>query len=569
MAETSSSAGAKGAAETVEGGRRKSTIGRRIGDGRHRPCVDAAMRRQRSPRLSGTRTGRSDARDDGRAGRPLRSTRRPEGLTPARRQHTPVLVKQSSSPAVQQLDGLALLACLRAARPKVSRAWYQNLRSLVVLKPNLENWYNGAASFQGVDLDFCRRKARSIHAFRSASPSALPDSAFRISTNFAVQGTQFAVEEQVLSGDHLIWLASGHRRIYVVNLRSLTSKTIVPLARECLRSLCASDELVAAATNAPGVVYVGELTGQDPMKRFRIVAPNSALVVTCRHRSVACAAMRQDGILVYIWNYDTQQGRSFTLGYGTLTNQLPTATDVLALLLQPQTETIILCLQTQPRSQTDASLPDPQLHSYRFTYSGDCLNNTAHVLEGYYHRVNPNPNDLRSMRFTPADQCGLFMVDCRTRTYESTTRFSYSLQFDESLLTFTPFQHPRLSFIEWFDEGQVVWWKDTCIEAGIIDQIIVHRGTISNSRNNEVQAYDPLDLRAWNPRERQIASKDLHINDRYMVRPYCDAFYVYCYDHTVHLPGEEGTLAGVGPWKVIEPSFASVSGCIAAMDDGM
>ncbi|KAH6616664.1 hypothetical protein C7974DRAFT_402211 [Boeremia exigua] len=446
---------------------------------------------------------------------------------------------------------------------QVSRRWHRNLRSLAVLKPSLDNWYNGTVNLQGVDLDFCWRKARSIHAFRSASLTALPDSSFKISA-------QFATSEQVLSGDHLIWLSRDRRQVHVLNLRSLTSKTIVPIARELLRTVFASEELVMVTADAGGVIYVDELAGQGPVKRFRFVTSSRNFAVTCRNRTVACTGLLHDSILVYIWNYDTQQGKSFTIGKDTrllpgVRLHLPTPACELGLLLQPVSETVVLCLFVRSQSQTDMIIESPQLLYYRFTYSGECLHGAKQPL-AFHGAGNPTEfGDRKSMKFVPANHDGLFMLQCNSWTFGSAVKSIFTLQFDERLHTFTSPRHPRLHPIDMHDQGNVVWWKDTFIEAGTTGHIVIHRGNICDPCEETILAYEPSSFVQRSPREQQTTSKELLVNDRYMVRPYCDALYVYCYDHTVHLPGKEGILKGVGPWEIIEPRFASVSDCVRAM----
>jgi hypothetical protein len=82
-------------------------------------------------------------------------------------------------------------------------------------------------------------------------------------------------------------------------------------AREVIKQLFASDQIVGFTTMT-NVCYVSDLEGRAK-KRFTV--PNMALFqsVACRGRTVACAGILEDHVLVYIWNYDSQQGRSFTI----------------------------------------------------------------------------------------------------------------------------------------------------------------------------------------------------------------------------------------------------------------
>ncbi|KAJ4986051.1 hypothetical protein SVAN01_08424 [Stagonosporopsis vannaccii] len=444
----------------------------------------------------------------------------------------------------------------------VSRSWHQNLRSLAVLQPSLDRWYNGTVDFQKVDLAFCWHKARSIHAFRSASQSALPDCSFKILAPFMLL-------QNTLCGDHLIWLAQHRRSVQVLNLRTLTSKALIPASRELLRSIDASDGLVTVTAESGGVVYVGELTGLAPLKKFRFITSSPNFAITRRRRTVACTATQSDGLLVYIWDYDTERGRSFTVRSDTpITVRehlgFPASIDAAGLLLQPDTQTIVLCLLVQSQSKSHVNGFCTQLFHCQFTFSGNCLHGARLVLDGQGH--DPNlVQVVKTLRFTAANHDGLFMLHCNSWAWGDDTRTICTLQFDEKLHTLTRPPHPRLHSTNRNEQGNIVWWQDTFIEAGTKDRIIVHRGTVSDPRNGSIVAYDHVQPMSRSQEDQGAVSRQLLINDRYMVRPYCGAFYVYCFDHTVHLPGKEGILDGVGRWKVIEPKFANVSDCIAAM----
>jgi hypothetical protein len=274
--------------------------------------------------------------------------------------------------------------------------------------------------------------------------------------------------------------------------------------------------------------------------------------------------LTDNNILVYIWNYNTQQGRSFIVN-----NETPVCSGYrldsvkasqIGLLLQPDTETIVLFLFNSPTSENLHSCP--QVTFYRFNYAGICLHGAKQVLDGYDNSA-VEFGDRGSMSFIPASHDALFMVQgdaWRLAPFFKTVR---TLYFDEKLHSFISPGHPRLDTVDPDDQGNVVWWKDTFIEAGTKEHIVVHRGTTLNPRQDPDVAYNHLEPVRFEHKD----FKDLLINDMYIVRPYCGAFYVYCYDHTVQLPGKEGTLDSVGPWEVIEPGFASVSECVERMHD--
>ena len=376
----------------------------------------------------------------------------------------------------------------------------------------------------------------------------------------------------MLVGDNLIWLAQDRRRVHVLDLRLFTTKTFIPVTRESIGIACAADEVVAFTAHFRGTVYVGELNGQGPLKSFRFINTSLNFALTCRHRTVACAGYLEDSLLVYIWNYDTQQGKSFNVNNHTpvsLGNQLHISIlqTELGLLLQPDTETIVLCLFVPSHCQRNPG-DNPQVLYYRFTYAGECLHGANQVLEGYYgDDINAESGDRRSIRFIPASHDGLFMLQRKVWRNAHAIKTIHTLQFDERLQAFTSPRHPRLYPTDPQDQGNIVWWKDAFVEAGTEEYIVVHRGTTSDPCYEPVMAYSPSKPMQGSVREWQVNFKELLINDRYIVRPYCNVFYVYCYDHTVQLPGKEGTLNGVGPWEVIEPKFASVSECLEGTDN--
>lgn len=253
----------------------------------------------------------------------------------------------------------------------MSRLWYEKLRSPLVLQSNLNRWYDGTVNLQGAELDFLNRKARSVHAFRHPSQSALPDSIFKISTPSS--------RRHVLVGDNLIWLNQDHRQVHVLKLSSWRSKIITGTARELVYDIHASDEIVAIAMRN-GTVYVAELDCQGPLKRFRTLNTSIQWALNCRKRTVACAGYLKDGILVYVWDFDTQLGRSFEISYTSpifvdapLDFEKPFRPSI-GLLLQPETKTVVLCMFNNggtPSSRT-CGTTDSLTQANAFTVPDSC-----------------------------------------------------------------------------------------------------------------------------------------------------------------------------------------------------
>lgn len=413
------------------------------------------------------------------------------------------------------------------------------MRNLDVLKNNLECWLDGTINLQGVDLDFCRSKARSVQALRSGR--AQPDSSLKIST----RGSQ---TRAFLVGNKLVRLAHDRRQVNVVNLRSMTSRIFVDPSRGRIGQLYAADDLVAFSALLKGAIFVGELDEDGPLKTFRLHGSSQKLALTCRHRTVTCAIHLDTRTRVYIWSFDTSQCRSFDINRTVLQVPMSDPTGH-GLLLQPDTETVILCqLSILKRLGTSQTM----LLHWRFTYAGECIRGIEQVLEGYRDESEVAPGALTSsLTFISASHDGLYMLQYNDWTDHgiSTVR---PLQYNDKVQSFTSPQHPRLYTVGPWDGGHVVWWNDAFVEAGTKEDIVLHRGTVA------VPNLYPARVCGLRPQE---TFQDILVNDRYIVRPFSGADYVFCYDHTVQLAVTAGTLHGVGLWEIIENKFPKTNEC--------
>ncbi|OSS50728.1 hypothetical protein B5807_04509 [Epicoccum nigrum] len=368
-----------------------------------------------------------------------------------------------------------------------------------------------------------------------------------------------------LVGDNLIWLAADQRQIHVLNLRSMTSRAMVCDTRERIGTMIAANELVAFTAENKATVFVGELIGQGLTKKFRFINAGQKLAITCRHRTVACATLQRDHAFVYIWHFDTQQGKSFRVERNA--SPISMAMDELGLLLQPSTETILLC---QFLSTTSHDSDDLIYHTdavcWRFTYAGECLHSIKQRLGDY----NDTCDDLQfctwtGTRFIPASHNGLFMVQ-RESLWDPVyrTRVIHKFEFDENSDTFRGSLHPRLQNTS-YDRSGVVWWEDTFIGTEteeVEESIIAHLGPTTYSFLEPRTPSDPKIPRTIVPRDRQNGQndqndqndrKDVFMNDKWVVRSYPGTFHVFCYDHTMQLPTTEGTLNGIGDWEAFRP----------------
>jgi hypothetical protein len=404
-----------------------------------------------------------------------------------------------------------------------------------VLKSSLDSWYDGTINLQGVDLEFCRNKARSIQAFRSGR--APPD------TRWEIQH-QKRQAQPFLVGDNLIWIAEGRRHVNIVNMRLMTSKFLVDPSRGEIGQLYAADNLVVFSSRSRGVVFAGELNHSGLVKRFRIQSSQSNLVLTCRRRTVACAMPLETHTLVYIWDFDSSRCRSFEVNRAALQTPM-SSTKGLGLLLQPNTETILICHFSDPSSPETMSSSETghtTLLHWRFSYAGSCLRGAEQELERYDKRGEfISCRNISGLTFIPVSYNGLYKLQCEFNTHQIPS--AGPLQYDDNIEAFTSPECPGVRPINTRNRGDAFWWKDVFVKTGAHSEIIVHRGNASvpNPGSNAARAPG---------QERRL--EDLLINDRYIVRSFDDSFDVLCYDHTVQLPGTTGSLHGIGPWEAIE-----------------
>lgn len=437
---------------------------------------------------------------------------------------------------------------------------------MVVLKSNLDSWYDGTVDLQSANVDFCWRKARSVHAFRNAPRSVPPDSSFKISTPFG--------STQLLAGDRLIWLdgAENSRQVRVLDLRSWSFRVLNGESREQIRDVYASEEILVFTTYT--TAYVTRLDSPGPLKRFRVVNAALLCTVACRGRTVVCAGYLEDCLLVYIWDFDTQTGRSFKVSYETsflsgCQLDLAKAQPPVGLLLQPDTEAIVLCIldTCKVTDLSDKDLWCPKVLYGQFAYSGECRYHTEQTLEECDHGLLTHSNS-RSMTFVPASRSGLFILQSTSRRTNPPFKTVPLLQFDERLNAFTSPERPGStafsprqshSIAQWNNSEvnlHVVWWKDTFIEISVSEHIVVHRGTASCHRREKILVCDNSELEMNGRRD----DWKLLINERYIVWPCCNTFYICCFDHTVKLPEVEGRLGDWGTWERIT---RPVQDCVA------
>jgi hypothetical protein len=154
------------------------------------------------------------------------------------------------------------------------------------------------------DYGLLELKAKAIQAYRHGKPKHC----FKVVTPVS--------KHVILMADTLIWspppsIGSESRIVNLFNITTWEMHTLNGNAREHIHHLFASNQIVGFTTRS-NICYVSDLRGRGKRK-FKV--PNAALFqsLACRDRTVACAGILEDHVLVYIWNYDSQQGRSFTI----------------------------------------------------------------------------------------------------------------------------------------------------------------------------------------------------------------------------------------------------------------
>ncbi|KAF2133202.1 hypothetical protein P153DRAFT_428236 [Dothidotthia symphoricarpi CBS 119687] len=427
----------------------------------------------------------------------------------------------------------------------VSRRWCHILRSLDVLKRSLNGWYHGTVDLQGADYALYERKAQDIQAFRTGNPRS------RFMIKFSDDASY-----PVLSGNTLIWRPPQVKRLmYALDLSTWRLTTLRGAAREYISKSFVSDQLVAFVTMT-NVFYVSELNGQG-QRSFTLPSCEYCNAVTIRGRTVACATHFDDRVFVYIWDYDTQQGKSFDIrrpsplvkpcdGSGHISDFTPG----IKLLVQPESKSIIIVsdnycffgqvVNTHSPSGVSPSRPPTHIMCSRFSYTGECIQAP--------HTILTQCNlDLDS--FIPIGLCGLFEISVHVTgpgIFGNTT--CVRMLFDEHLGRFTDARCPLTGAMS--ESSQyVACWNDTSYKTWIRDingetQVLEFGGT------NDYPDSKPLDCIPSRFVESRYGCPNTHtlmlLNDRYVIRTGTFAFRVFCFDESSERPKQSGPLFDFG-----------------------
>ncbi|KAF2645058.1 hypothetical protein P280DRAFT_391489 [Massarina eburnea CBS 473.64] len=184
---------------------------------------------------------------------------------------------------------------------QVSTRWRTILRSLDVLKPNLNAWYDDTSHLEAFDYGQCRKRAEDAHRFRSGKYAKL--------SSVPVETLPL---ESILVEDTLVSRCPSYRSILVENLRTGESWKGQGSARELITYTAASEEIVAFTTSS-STCYVTNVAGEQKRK-FKLHGSMFKTAPVCSGRTIICAGFSENYAEIYMWNFDTQKGSSFRIG---------------------------------------------------------------------------------------------------------------------------------------------------------------------------------------------------------------------------------------------------------------
>ncbi|KAH7400741.1 hypothetical protein DE146DRAFT_653787 [Phaeosphaeria sp. MPI-PUGE-AT-0046c] len=314
---------------------------------------------------------------------------------------------------------------------RVSRQWRHVLQSPVVLKQTLLQWYGPDLDLRQGGYAFFERKARHLHAFRHGRPKHY----LRIKVNNHHGST--------LTGHTLIWKSLPHDNIlYLLDMQAWELHTLVGDAREAVAHTFASSQIAGFSTFGT-TVYASDLQGRGK-KKFRV--PNTAMTqsITCRDTIIACATFCDDYVLVFIWNYADQRGKSFTIDFESELlchpSLLNASMNGLALLLQPKDERITVFVEgtcsdsdAANTSRSSGQWHQQSLRYSQYTYAGGYAFGTR-VTDVHACQIEGTLTISRSKCFMPTDHWGTFKISVGRLEDTSQTRW---VQFNENVGKFT------------------------------------------------------------------------------------------------------------------------------------
>jgi hypothetical protein len=171
------------------------------------------------------------------------------------------------------------------------------------VKQSLLRWYGPDLDLRQGGYTFFERKAKHLHAFRHGQPKLY----LRINRDCL-----YSFTEPILTEHTLVWKSSPTDNIlYLLDMQAWELFTLIGDGRENVAHIFASSQIVGFSTSGT-TVYASDLKGRGK-KKFRVQNASMTNSITCRESTVACASFCEDYVLVFIWNYGDQRGRSFTI----------------------------------------------------------------------------------------------------------------------------------------------------------------------------------------------------------------------------------------------------------------
>ncbi|KAI2477255.1 F-box multi-domain protein [Pyrenophora tritici-repentis] len=419
----------------------------------------------------------------------------------------------------------------------VSKHWNHKLGSLHILKTGLDQWYQGTADLGDADHALCERKARAIHAFRTGKPTSV---------------IKIILDEQpaqpILAGNHLV-LGRFERHVHVLNLDSWQLRSLCGEAREKLSGVFVSDQIIALTTYS-NICYVYELQGGQVPKKFSVPNMMYFTSVACRGRTIACVAHLAKRTTVFIWEYNTQRGRSFEVSHGpdSLFPELdsdPPARKLVPPLLQPEAETIILF------SLFGHSSDDPKggkhLAFSRYTYSGECI--------GTFRPCFPGLNKMELFNsangFVPVNHDGSLLA-MRIYWISQSMDSPCLLRFDEKANDLRVWEGSEFPAPEPLknERGTMAWLNDTCYgfktrpSDAKVQDMVAYMGT------KDTKTYT---LIVSEQRSSYLAiERAIMTNGEYVIRTHNKSFFILCFDDdNGSRPKESDSFFDIGELEVL------------------
>lgn len=172
------------------------------------------------------------------------------------------------------------------------------------MQPALESWHG--KSFPVESYDDCLKKALDIHRFARGKPVH--------HTDLVAKDTKIAYAmgyvEPVLVEEFLAGVDESKRALVVNNLQTQTSWHMYGAAREEILKVVASDEIVAFTTTS-NTCYVADLAGSKKHD-FKLFG-GMFKALACHGRTVVCGGVINQQVQLFIWDFDTQQGKLLRL----------------------------------------------------------------------------------------------------------------------------------------------------------------------------------------------------------------------------------------------------------------